>query len=608
MSIIIDQIRIDNFRGLKDFKMNLTKTTVLTGMNNTGKTSVLKAIQIALGNRSFLTRDDFYQNNGNVEDVIIIDLRIIPIDNNNNNRCDKFEDNWDILFSDKIQKDDKGQYMPVRIKFTFDKIKSDFQKETFSLTKWEDNDWKSIKGNKYSLPKEICFYYIEAQRDIVDDVRSKTSYFGRLLSEVSKSYDATDLREIETKLDTLNKNAIEKSSILTKIQETLKELDSALDRLDSKVSISPFAKRIMDLNKSVSIHYGTTQDSFTMDYHGMGTRSWSSLLTFKAFLQNQKSLLTTDDAVFPIVAVEEPEAHLHPNAQKMLYSQITTMPGQKIISTHSPYIVASSDLSEIRGLYKKNSVVKIGYFPIEDLDKESIRKIRQAVIKSKGELVFSRAIILVEGETEEQALPIMAEKYFKCSFSDLSIDFVGVGGSGNRYKPFIQLAKYLNIPWFIFSDGEAKTKKELDGVLKKVYSGKSSDDFSNNICIIPEDKDFEGMLIADGFNNLIEKTIGKVKEDPNYVRNYIKRNNNNPSGKRIKTEKVCDKCKQNIYTDEIRNYDGEEGYARALDDILSNMKTEFAPAFAIELKDSDLSNPSIVDDLFKKIKKQIYHE
>ena len=46
--ILIDGIRIDGFRGLKDFKMSLSETTVLTGMNNVGKTSVLRWVLIII--------------------------------------------------------------------------------------------------------------------------------------------------------------------------------------------------------------------------------------------------------------------------------------------------------------------------------------------------------------------------------------------------------------------------------------------------------------------------------------------------------------------------------------------------------------------------------
>ena len=39
MSILIKTVRIAGFRGLENIEVILKKTTVLTGMNNTGKTS-----------------------------------------------------------------------------------------------------------------------------------------------------------------------------------------------------------------------------------------------------------------------------------------------------------------------------------------------------------------------------------------------------------------------------------------------------------------------------------------------------------------------------------------------------------------------------------------
>ncbi|VVH66660.1 FIG131328: Predicted ATP-dependent endonuclease of the OLD family [uncultured Gammaproteobacteria bacterium] len=47
MSILIKTVRVAGFRGLENLEVELEQTTVLTGMNNTGKTSFLKALQIA---------------------------------------------------------------------------------------------------------------------------------------------------------------------------------------------------------------------------------------------------------------------------------------------------------------------------------------------------------------------------------------------------------------------------------------------------------------------------------------------------------------------------------------------------------------------------------
>ena len=79
--ILINEIRIDGFRGLKDFKMSLSETTVLTGMNNVGKTSVLKALQLLFGNSSFLSTEDLHIDKNGKSNYIIVDAKIVAIDN-----------------------------------------------------------------------------------------------------------------------------------------------------------------------------------------------------------------------------------------------------------------------------------------------------------------------------------------------------------------------------------------------------------------------------------------------------------------------------------------------------------------------------------------------
>ena len=95
-NILIDKIRVDGFRGLKNFEMSLSKTSVLTGMNNAGKTSVLKALQIVFGNFSFLSAEDFHIENNVRAERIIIDVRLVSIDDDSK-RIEDFNEDWAIV-------------------------------------------------------------------------------------------------------------------------------------------------------------------------------------------------------------------------------------------------------------------------------------------------------------------------------------------------------------------------------------------------------------------------------------------------------------------------------------------------------------------------------
>jgi putative ATP-dependent endonuclease of OLD family len=583
-NILIDKIRISGFRGLNDFEMDLCMTTVLTGMNNVGKTTVLKALQLALGSKTFLSTEDFNIRKNDRSTQIIIDVRIVAVDDKGN-RMGLFGENWESVFTDNIQYGPDGKAMlPLRTTILYNILKGDFDKTQFVLKEWESEQtrWQDLAVSKSKLRTEsIPFYYIEAQRDVVEDMKLRTSFLGKMLSEVPKSYDEKDIEALEEMIADLNEEAVSKSEILSIIQKALSGVDTAIDHKDSSINISPFAKKIRDLNKNISIQYGENEETFTMDYHGMGTRSWSSLLTFKAFLnQSVKYSSTAENPYFPVIAIEEPEAHLHPNAQKKLYNQIKDIPGQKIISTHSPYIAACAELNEIRNLYKGADIVEYGSLDLEEILPEEQRKIKQKVINTKGEIFFSKALVLFEGETEEQALPILAEKHFGCPASELGIDFVGVGGAGSYY-PFIKFANDLNIPWFIFSDGEDGPVKNMSKAVQK-SKGSSFTNINNesNVFIIDLKEDFEKYIIR----------LNYLEDIKDYIKSVELPNCANVSHKSRKITEI------DAYTSE---YILNESKAH---------KTKFALIYAYAIYNSEKPLPPLVIALFDRIKNELRYE
>lgn len=606
--IKIDEIRIDGFRGLKDFKMSLSETTVLTGMNNVGKTSVLKALQLLFGNSSFLAAEDLHIDNNGKSTQIIVDAKIIAI-GEDGKRTANFSEVWEIAFGEANIKMDAEEYsyVPMRVKYTFQTLQNSFNRDMHILNEWESAGiaWQDLKGKKSTIKGDYFqFHYLDAKRDIQDDLKVRTSYLGKMLGDVASNYNPEDVAELEKKISSLNAEAIEKSSVLKNIQESLKGIDTTMDS-SGKVYVSPFAKKLRDLNKSLTIHYGTEDSSFTMDYHGMGTRSWSSMLSFRAFVKQMCNSKNPDEEAFlPIIAIEEPEAHLHPNAQKQLYKQMNDMPGIKIISTHSPYVAACAELSELRGMYKSDEKTVCGSLPVTKLTSEEQRKIRQAVLTSNGELLFAKAIVLGEGETEVQALPIFCQKHLGLTPVESGLSFVDAKGCGNYY-PFVALADAFQIPWYIFSDGENETQKGLKKLLKKTYGEDRALTEQKNIFIIPDEKDFEGMLLVDGYKDEIEKAIEQLK-GKGYINEFI-RENNHKSKKREKTSAVCEKCHQNIFIDVERIYDGEDGRLTALDDIMENNKAQLGPMLANSIIESGKTLPPLIVKLFDEIKKDICH-
>lgn len=581
-NILIDKIRIDGFRGLKNFEMSLNETTVLTGMNNAGKTSVLKALQIVFGNFSFLSAEDLHIENNVRSERIIVDVRLVSIDDNGQ-RIDDFNEDWAIVLkAANIEHDLEGRaYVAFRSIFTTSATQSNFIRETKKLVAWEqeDIDWLDLQTTtKFPIPTDqLPFFYIEAQRDILDDVKQRNSFLGRMLGNVAEHYSREQVEQIETMIADLNQRAIDSSDILTNIQTALSGLDSTMDKHDSKVSIQPFAKKLRDLNKSLSIQYGTESDSFTMDYHGMGTRSWSSLLTFKAFLKLLIKSLDEGEVCCPIIAIEEPESHLHPNAQRQLYSQLVEMSGIKVISTHSSYIASCAQLSEVVCLHKAGFDTLVGVFDAEGLHKDDVRNVERQVVLSHGELFFSKAIILFEGETEAQALPIFAEKAFCMPAFNCGVNFVGVGGYG-FYAPFVRFAEAYNIPWYIFSDGEQDAINGVSRAVKKALRDESLNiNDMDNIFVIPDGNAYEGYITS----------LDYLDEFKAYHKRHIANTETN----------------QDAIAGKQRGVDGltaADYKKKAVDN-----KTTWASIMAFAIVESTKSLPPLVSAMFNKVKEDL---
>lgn len=336
--------------------------------------------------------------------------------------------------------------------------------------------------------------------------------------------------------------------------------------------------------KGINLNFTTKgSQTFPLAKHGMGTRSLASILVFRAFM-SWRSDQSKGDAIHSMLALEEPEAHLHPQAQRALFHQISEIPGQIIVSTHSPYVAGQVLIKHLRHFYKEGPETFTTQMDITDLTSDDLSKIDRKVMHTRGDMLFARALVFFEGETEEFAFPIFAEAYWGKSIHLLGINFVAVGGDG-AYLPFIRMATSFKIPWYIFSDGETAAKSKLKIACAKVKI--SNPETCPNISILPDGENWEKYLISQGYEDAISLMLDAVKGESGYLDRWLKTMQGKSGSKGI-----------------IRDYNGPEGRKRGIFDLLNQNKLGYAKPLAthiVKLSTESRRIPKNLANLFKKM-------
>lgn len=517
--IAVTDVRISNFRSLGNVEVGLSNLTVLIGSNNAGKTSFLEALFAAVGaGRKVLSADDVRILAGETmapkDRVIVIDLHIRPI-NDDGELANNFPEGsyWVELWGSSFILDDvnMSETVGIRTRLAWNPIKGDYVSERKFLKEWRPfDDWLAAPVSEKIVSAQqlepIALHYIDAKRDLDDDIRWQGSFWRRLTDDLGLT--DSDIENLEKALSNINQDIVDKSSVLKHLKEHLSDLQSVVAADSGGVEIAPVARKLRDLSKGVDVSFSTAgAQSFPLSRHGMGTRSLASLLVFRAFAAwRNKQAIEGGSKVHSILALEEPESHLHPQGQRSLFAHIRQITGQRIVSTHSPYFAGQAQLEDLRLLIKRNGETIATKLDLSTLKLDERRKLQDTVIDSRGDLLFARAVVFFEGQTEEQALPVWAKSYLGASIHELGFSFVRVNGTD--YFPYIWLAKRLEIPWYVFGDGEVQPVKNLENALKKAGHSKIAE--SDNIVVLPDGNNFERQLMADGYQSVIETVLDDV--------------------------------------------------------------------------------------------------
>ena len=266
-------------------------------------------------------------------------------------------------------------------------------------------------------------------------------------------------------------------------------------------------------------------------YNGLGYRNLISIY-MKLIDFREKWLRTFSDGenIEPIhiVFVEEPEAHLHAQAQQVfvrkafealcnneLIKEHPWLNTQLVLSTHSNHIVNELDLNCMRYFRRVIGDSKIPISKVVNLsstfgkDEEETKQFVTRYIRlTHCDIFFSDAVILVEGPAEKILVPNFLTKAGLDSYYISVIEI-----NGRHAHSFRKLIEKIGIATLIITDIDAaETKIGKDGKkhLSSVITSKGKGYKTSNPSIknwLPEKEKIDDLLVLDEK----EKIIGNVK-------------------------------------------------------------------------------------------------
>ena len=429
----ITRVEIKRWRSIKDLEFYPDDITVLVGPNNAGKTNILSAINFLLGDRwpmpANLEDSDFYAGDRTRAIEIRLGLADAPIS------CIDFN---------------TGRNWPLEV---------------------YDNDGVQLRGFNNDQRSKLAFAYVDAGRNF--DRQFGTSRWSLFGQAIRRLHD--DLREageggpMDQLRGVLNEaHGLLRTDLYNEFEANIREAFAAQLRT-AKFDVT-FEFRTLDETNLYRGLYPTLIErgrSKSPSEVGSGVRNLLVLALFQAFAKSFRG--------GAVLGIEEPELYLHPHAQRSLMGQFETLASQGnqiFLSTHSAAFLdvtrservvivdrcadeeeevctqtrttSASDLLRLRRMIHPNVTMT------DESRRAFLRSVRT---NEMAEAFFARIVIVVEGASEREALPILL-RTAGVNLDEEGISIVVAGGK-SPIDTVAQLYMAHDIPVFVVFDNDA---------------------------------------------------------------------------------------------------------------------------------------------------------
>ena len=448
----LSDFSVVNYRSITTArKIKTNNMTVLVGKNNEGKSNILRALTLAMDIMKIYSKDPrslqiavrpYLKNHYSWEKDYPISLQ----EKNPNGWSSidlNFElDEQDILAIRSMTGIRLSGCIPVRVSTNGAAAKIDIPKRGTAAFADADNKKKIIEYVCF----KIDFNFIPAVRTEYDALRVVDSLIEKSLETLDTNPDYINAMN---KIEELQQGILD--GISNQIIEPLQEFLPTVRNV--QIHIQNERRRIaMRRNTEIIIDDGTPTP---IQQKGDGIKS----LTALAIL----NIPARVDRV-SVVAIEEPESHLHPERARQLYDTIMSLSQthQIVLTTHSPLFVNRTNL-------KENIIVNDG----KATPVKKIKEIRDVLgIHISDNLTNAEHVLIVEGEDDkialEKLLPSMSTKIKRAiQNGTFIIDYIG-GAANLPYK--LSFYRNLQCKYHVLLDNDdagrhAGSEAERQGLL-----------------------------------------------------------------------------------------------------------------------------------------------
>ena len=408
----VTRIEIRNFRSIKHLVVDLGETTVFVGPNNAGKTAILDALRIALTRRwgqrgtGFTEYDVHLASDADDPKTSVgVSIEISTEESEPGEWPDAISQDLEQIVQLDPLTGVRSIAMRVQCSWSEDSTAFEPSWEFLNAAREPLAGQGARRVNLERFWRYLPVFYLGALRDGGEEFSPRSQFWGRLLKalEIPAGLESRAQRV----LDRLNQRLMNADPRLQEISSTLSGATkiSARDQ-DSDLDLRIVPLKTWDLLSKAEIILRNEPDSpwLPLRNQGQGIQSLSVIFLFQAFVEHLLRELYEDESE-PVLALEEPETHLHPQAARTLWVHVRNLPGQKIVTTHSPYFLQHVPFRDLRLVRLTKRGTEVRSLPATfSATIPALDSLNAIVEKSGGLLQYERAseTLTVEGALDQQ--------------------------------------------------------------------------------------------------------------------------------------------------------------------------------------------------------------